>query len=66
LKVKRLFDAEYIVKEIKTGPMLIVQGDKSVVRDVLKAVVIEHNGFFIFHFLFFFKVYYHTYCILLF
>ena len=44
LKVKLFKDAEYVVKEVRTGSMVFREAEGSVERPVISALVIEHKG----------------------
>jgi DNA ligase-1 len=45
LKVKEMHDAEYIVTDIETGPMRIIESGIEITDTVLTNVIINHKGF---------------------
>lgn len=45
LKVKKFFDAEYIVEAIDCGPFRVIVGGKEVTEDMLRNVTIRHKGY---------------------
>lgn len=45
LKVKKFFDAEYIVKDIVTGPIRFIDDGKEKEEEMLSAITIEHKGY---------------------
>ena len=45
LKVKKFYDAEYVVKETINGPIQHIENGLSVVSDMLSSIIIEHKGF---------------------
>jgi DNA ligase 1 len=45
LKVKKFDDAEYVVKDIATGPFQIIEDGKEVEIETMTKVTIDHKGF---------------------
>lgn len=45
LKVKKFFDAEYVIKGIESGPMRVFENGVEVELNVMTRAIIEHRGF---------------------
>lgn len=45
LKVKKFFDAEYVVKDIITGPIRFIDNGKEREEEMLSAITVEHKGY---------------------